>query len=305
MKKLYTKSIILMMALLLASSLNAQNKTEYMSYFASDSTTANVCINGIDNIHTCIFNFHKDNIMTINGKEYYVATVYQWKFGYETTSASYYNNEYNILLREETETGRLYRYDMEGEKEILVCDMSLEIGDVIQFYLDNKDVQDITVDKISYTESGKKEIGFITSYGTICNIVFTEGCFPNENPFGLPQEHSVYSAEQTLICEYFDGEEIYHNNYYNDCYIDFSDIEEKDMYSTKVYPNPGNNILNIKTPLQNARIEVYDILGKTIFKQDINEEITKISTGNWTNGMYFWKIYSEEKEVNSGKWLKQ
>lgn len=146
-----------MMALFLTLSLNAQNKTEYMSYFASDSTTANVCINGIDNIHTCIFNFHKDNIMTINGKEYYVATVYQWKFGYETTSASYYNNEYNILLREETETGRLYRYDMEGEKEILVCDMSLEIGDVIQFYLDNKDIQDITVDKISYTESGKKK----------------------------------------------------------------------------------------------------------------------------------------------------
>ena len=120
MKKLYTKNIIIMMALFLTLSLNAQNKTEYMSYFASDSTTANVCINGIDNIHTCIFNFHKDNIMTINGKEYYVATVYQWKFGYETTSASYYNNEYNILLREETETGRLYRYDMEGEKEILV-----------------------------------------------------------------------------------------------------------------------------------------------------------------------------------------
>lgn len=305
MKKLYTKNIIIMMALFLTLSLNAQNKTEYMSYFASDSTTANVCINSIDNIHTCIFNFHKDNIMTINGKEYYVATVYQWKFGYETTSASYYNNEYNILLREETETGRLYRYDMEGEKEILVCDMSLEIGDVIQFYLDNKDIQDITVDKISYTESGKKEIGFITSYGTICDIVFTEGCFPNENPFGLPQEHSVYSAEQTLICEYFDGEEIYHNNYYNDCYVDFSDIEEKDMYSTEVYPNPGNNILNIKTPLQNARIEVFDILGKTIFKQDITEEITKISTENWTNGMYLWKTYNEGKEVNSGKWLKQ
>lgn len=115
----------------------------------------------------------------------------------------------------------------------------------------------------------------------------------------------MYSAEQTLICEYFDGEEIYHNNYYNDCYVDFSDIEEKDMYSTEVYPNPGNNILNIKTPLQNARIEVFDILGKTIFKQDITEEITKISTENWTNGMYLWKIYNEGKEVNSGKWLKQ
>lgn len=77
------------------------------------------------------------------------------------------------------------------------------------------------------------------------------------------------------------------------------------MYSTEVYPNPGNNILNIKTPLQNARIEVFDILGKTIFKQDITEEITKISTENWTNGMYLWKIYNEGKEVNSGKWLKQ
>ena len=35
MKKLYTKNIIIMMALFLTLSLNAQNKTEYMSYFAS------------------------------------------------------------------------------------------------------------------------------------------------------------------------------------------------------------------------------------------------------------------------------
>ena len=74
---------------------------------------------------------------------------------------------------------------------------------------------------------------------------------------------------------------------------------------SKVYPNPGENILNIRTSFPEGRIEIYDILGKMIYKQYITEEVTKISTEGWAKGMYLWKVFSEGKETESGKWIKQ
>ena len=71
------------------------------------------------------------------------------------------------------------------------------------------------------------------------------------------------------------------------------------------YPNPGIEEMNIRTVLSEGRIEVYDILGKVVYKQDITEEVTKIPTEGWAKGMYLWRVYSEGKEAESGKWIKQ
>ncbi len=90
--------------------------------------------------------------------------------------------------------------------------------------------------------------------------------------------------------------------------IEILTTEEGGMTETsisKVYPNPGENILNIRTSFPEGRIEIYDILGKMIYKQYITEEVTKISTEGWAKGMYLWKVFSEGKETESGKWIKQ
>ena len=71
------------------------------------------------------------------------------------------------------------------------------------------------------------------------------------------------------------------------------------------YPNPGRGEMNIRTVISEGRIEVYDILGKVVYKQDITEEVTKIPTEVWAKGMYLWRVYSEGKEAESGKWIKQ
>lgn len=73
----------------------------------------------------------------------------------------------------------------------------------------------------------------------------------------------------------------------------------------KVYPNPGEDILNIQTSLQNASVEIYDIFGKVVYKQDITENITVIPTEKWNSGMYLWKVYSNEMVVETGKWVKR
>ena len=61
------------------------------------------------------------------------------------------------------------------------------------------------------------------------------------------------------------------------------------------YPNPGSSTLNIRTTLQNAHLEIYDLTGKLIHNQQITDTITSINAENWCNGVYVWKVIANGK----------
>ena len=71
------------------------------------------------------------------------------------------------------------------------------------------------------------------------------------------------------------------------------------------YPNPGKNVLNIRTALQNALVEIYDLSGKLVYNQQITDNITAINTSTWPAGSYVWRVVADGKEVESGKWIKE
>ena len=71
------------------------------------------------------------------------------------------------------------------------------------------------------------------------------------------------------------------------------------------YPNPGRDVLNVKTNLRDARIEVYDINGKCIVNHKITSNITSIYSDCWPSGLYLWKVIANGKEAVTGKWIKQ
>ena len=71
------------------------------------------------------------------------------------------------------------------------------------------------------------------------------------------------------------------------------------------YPNPGKDVLNIRTGLMDARVEVYDMSGRLMHRQDITENVTGIDAGGWAAGSYVWKVVADGKEVEGGKWIKE
>ncbi len=71
------------------------------------------------------------------------------------------------------------------------------------------------------------------------------------------------------------------------------------------YPNPGRDVLNIRTALQNAHVEIYDMSGKQIYNQEITSNITIINTSYWSSGTYMWTVVVDGKVVESGKWIKE
>ena len=88
----------------------------------------------------------------------------------------------------------------------------------------------------------------------------------------------------------------------------FDNIEEAHTQGFAVaiaYPNPGKDVLNIRTALQNAHVEIYDLSGKLIHNQQIADNITHITTTSWPSGTYIWKVIANGKEAESGKWIKQ
>ena len=223
-------------------------------------------------------------------------------------------NEYELIgyMREE-DNGKVYFYD--NDKEYLLYDFGMKVGDSIKIYwqqcyecetyirLDSITEEEIggAIRKCYHTSSN--EFGF---WGA--PVVWVEGIGSLDGLFYPESMTAPGGYITTLLCYKEKGELVYMNEEFDDCIIGNTLSEEEVMTGTsisKVYPNPGENILNIRTALPEGRIEVYDILGKVIYKQDITEEVTKIPTEGWAKGMYLWRVYSEGKEAESGKWVKQ
>jgi len=81
-----------------------------------------------------------------------------------------------------------------------------------------------------------------------------------------------------------------------------SDIKIKDAI---VYPNPGGNILNLRTALKNTTFSLYNQQGHIVAQQKIEFNINKISTSWLPPGLYIWTLERDNILMETGKWIKQ
>jgi len=71
--------------------------------------------------------------------------------------------------------------------------------------------------------------------------------------------------------------------------LSISDIIEEQL---KIYPNPVSNILSIDSEIIPInKVEIYSVLGKKV--KEVNSDFNSIRTNNLSNGVYIFKIYSE------------
>ena len=131
---------------------------------------------------------------------------------------------------------------------------------------------------------------------------------------GPVMQHSYATGENyRLSCDIYrqnqQGQQIFAGRVSTVIHVlPYDQIEEAHDNSLKLafaYPNPGGNTLNIRTALQNARVEVYDTHGRFIHSQALTENVTAIDATDWAKGVYVWKVISNGKEVEIGKWIKE
>jgi len=73
-----------------------------------------------------------------------------------------------------------------------------------------------------------------------------------------------------------------------------------------LYPNPGTDILHIRTAVQSTggTITLYDINGKQIIQKNISQTNTDINTENIPSGIYLYRYRLNNKLIETGKWIK-
>ena len=81
-------------------------------------------------------------------------------------------------------------------------------------------------------------------------------------------------------------------------------MDETTKATTEVYPNPGNDRLNVRTSSENAVIQVFNIYGEQLVALPLSGESTTINAEAWPSGMYLWKVVSQGTIVETGKWMK-
>ena len=130
--------------------------------------------------------------------------------------------------------------------------------------------------------------------------------YPQEpgSPYGLNM--CVLDDGSAVVCGYSWDNDVYDMFLlvFEDEGVGVCEVEVAERQA-EVYPNPGKDVLNIRTGLQDAWVEVYDMNGRLIHRQDITEDVTGIDAGDWAEGVYVWKVMADGKLAETGKWVKK
>lgn len=252
--------------------LTAQNDSAYVyqSFFGNDSTELSLRCIGDDWViqHLCKI-YSKDTIRINDNLHYFSKPQYlKTEAPYRTY---YYPYDDTIYFREDLQNGRLYFYvdnsDInEEDQELLICDMSLNVGDMFRFPVSfYEDIlgreEELVVDTIRI-ENGKKVMDFVYPFSEDLVIyTLTEGIFP-------PLIPNIYENEYNrLICQHNDGEMIYKNKYYTECFYKMEDdIEENVEKSISVLPTVFSNTetISISSDSEINDVKMVDMLGRRI-----------------------------------------
>jgi len=85
----------------------------------------------------------------------------------------------------------------------------------------------------------------------------------------------------------------------NTATTEFVETLGNEVFNTKntisLYPNPANNLLNLKSDFEIQHIEVYDIFGKLILEKDFKEisAEVQINIENLSSGLYLLVVQSD------------
>ncbi len=73
-----------------------------------------------------------------------------------------------------------------------------------------------------------------------------------------------------------------------------------------ISPNPSKDKLNIKLPSANEdlKLEVFDLLGKLIYKGEITQLESSINVFSWKSGVYLVRV-SNDKTTQTKRFIKQ
>jgi hypothetical protein len=225
-------------------------------------------------------------------------------------------------LREDLSTGQLFFREDKNTQEVIVSDMSLEVGDSVRllgYYFDNlfhsywenviiseDNIPYAIVDSVYCSDRLKHIRSSATIYNPLTNtrdnLVFIEALGSNISPlfdftyFTYP--NSVFTLN--LICYETENKLIHFSDH--DCYWRDLGIDDLKKYS-KVREEMNAGMLNLYFDIPfSGQINLIDYSGRTLYQKNIfNETRFNVDVSNFSKGIYILQIWSIDKECLNKK----
>ena len=217
------------------------------------------------------------------------------------------------FLRSETDSSKIYQYI--DEREYLVMDLNLSLGDTFNiYYRPEITVDEIVVDSV-FTINNKKHIRFNFLVNAIANekLEFIEGVGTN---IGLFYQHcflSEFDQRWYLLCSYKDGINNYKNQ--SEIFKDKCNVNEllkinliNKPHDVSLFPNPVKDLLNVKISNSCSDkyiIDLIDFNGRQILSQQYFANEIQINISNLSKGVYLLKIRDENNNLRCLKFVKK
>ena len=92
-------------------------------------------------------------------------------------------------------------------------------------------------------------------------------------------------------------------------FVNIEEAHAHNLHLAVVYPNPGGDVMNIRTSLRDCTLQVYDMQGRMVHQQEITDDVTSVDASGWKSGTYVWELGMRNEElgikmVEEGKWVK-
>lgn len=258
---------------------------------------------------TFVFETTPNDTISING------------FVYQILSG--YGCEY---IREDTMTGKIYRYIPELEKEFLTCDMTLNVGDTFQLPLYDpfdeyfwswyysEQGSNVIVKQID-TIDGKKVIEFFGIPSNLYNhslpskgifFKFIEGVGPIYGPLGYLG--GSYGWEQyigVLLCSHRDDSLFFMASELLGCCQFGAKIDDVESPMIKIYPNPANDLIRIEIMdnKMGEKLLILNSVGMVVYQENIQNNPLELNISHFSSGVYS-VLYETSKEKVVSKFIK-
>jgi hypothetical protein len=154
---------------------------------------------------------------------------------------------------------------------------------------------------------------------TLSNTIVNSNCIytgtatdANGMPYA-PDPNNIMSYSRKNCRDYFSPMQyatIYstYSDYRNYLFCSFPTAKNKKNKTLDLilFPNPGQHHLhlNLANNQLNATIIIYNNTGSMVYQAFCNDKFKTISTENWANGIYFYKLINVKGEEINGKWIK-
>lgn len=217
----------------------------------------------------------------------------------------------DFFCREDTMTGRIYRYNPNMNEEVLVCDMSLSVGDTFLFQVISDDYYGMeethVVDSVYYLD-GRKVVHFnkpsfdaYTWYlfrSEYFELAFIEGIGTTAGPFGTTPGYFESEYSSALLCVHQGDSLLYMANPEVGCYYDAASVENRtSQKKITLYPNPANDHLTISTEDAaeiSGSIFILNTAGIVVYSGVFNNNSADIDISELSSGVYVLRLENKD-----------